>query len=58
MIEWNEQNGIQVLRMSSEMFPRATDEECGYEISFAKSELKKAGDLAKKYNHRLTFHPG
>ncbi|EAS01904.2 UV damage endonuclease UvdE (macronuclear) [Tetrahymena thermophila SB210] len=58
MIEWNQKNGIQVLRVSSEMFPRATDEKCGYTIEFAKEELKKAGDLAKKYKHRLTFHPG
>lgn len=58
MIEWNQKNGIQVLRVSSEMFPRATDEKCGYTIEFAEEELKKAGELAKKYGHRLTFHPG
>lgn len=58
MIEWNNINGIHVLRVSSEMFPRAIDEKCGYSIEFASEELKKAGDLAKKYKHRLTFHPG
>lgn len=49
MIEWNHNNGIQVLRVSSEMFPRAVDEKCGYTIEFAEDELKKAGDLSKKY---------
>jgi hypothetical protein len=29
-----------------------------YTLDFAKDELKKAGDLAKKYGHRITFHPG
>lgn len=31
------------------MFPRAIDEKCGYTIEFAEDELKKAGDLSKKY---------
>ncbi|ORX37711.1 UV-endonuclease UvdE-domain-containing protein [Kockovaella imperatae] len=58
MIEWNEQNGIRFLRMSSEMFPFASHEKYGYDLSFADAELKEAGELAKKYGHRLTMHPG
>ncbi|CEP12705.1 hypothetical protein [Parasitella parasitica] len=46
------------MRLSSDMFPFASHEKMGYEIDFAKKELEEAGDLAKKYNHRLTMHPG
>lgn len=59
MIEWNERNGIQHLRLSSEMFPHFTDTEVeSYTIDFAIPYLKKAGELAKQYNHRITMHPG
>ena len=59
LIEWNEQNGIKVFRLSSEMFPHFTNDKTpSYTLDFAEPLLKKAGDLAKKYNHRLTFHPG
>lgn len=46
------------MRMSSEMFPFASHAKYGYDLSFASAELKEAGDLAKKYGHRLTMHPG
>jgi UV DNA damage endonuclease len=59
LIEWNEQHNIKHLRLSIDMFPHYTDEETEkYTLDFAKIELKKAGDLAKKYGHRITFHPG
>jgi UV DNA damage endonuclease len=29
-----------------------------YSLEFAAKELKEVGDLAAKYNHRLTTHPG
>ncbi|KAI9469943.1 MAG: UV-endonuclease UvdE-domain-containing protein [Benjaminiella poitrasii] len=58
MIQWNEDNKIRFMRMSSEMFPFASHEKAGYEIDFAKKELAEAGALAKEYNHRLTMHPG
>ena len=59
MIEWNEMNGIKVFRLSSELFlhktnPRVED----YTYDFAIPLLKQIGELAKKYNQRLTFHPG
>ena len=59
MIEWNEMNGIKVFRLSSELFlhktnPRVED----YTYDFAIPLLKQIGVLAKKYNQRLTFHPG
>ena len=59
MIEWNENNGIKVFRLSSELFPHKTNPGIeDYSYDFALEKLKAAGDLAKKYNQRLTFHPG
>lgn len=42
------------MRMSSEMFPFASHPDYGYDLEYAAEELKAAGDLAKKYGHRLT----
>ena len=59
MIEWNEQNGIKVFRLSSELFPHKSNQKVqDYSFDFAKELLIQAGLLAKKYNQRLTFHPG
>ena len=59
MIEWNEQNGIKVFRLSSEMFPHKSNPKVeDYSLDFAEDLLKQIGNLAKSYNHRLTFHPG
>ena len=59
MIEWNEQNGIKVMRLSSDIFPhKANPDVEDYTFDFAKDLLKRAGDLAKKYNQRITMHPG
>ena len=60
IIDWNESNGIKLYRMSSEMFPWATE----YEFTQLKdwkeisSILKTCGEKAKHYEQRLTFHPG
>lgn len=58
LIEWNERYGIRFLRISSEMFPFASHNKYGYDVSFAEPVLRKAGELAMKYGHRLTVHPG
>ena len=59
MILWNEKNGIKVMRMSSQLFPHITNPKIPkYTIDFVKPILKAIGNLAKKLNHRLTFHPG
>ena len=59
MIEWNEQNGIKVFRLSSEMFPHKSNPLVeSYSLDFALELLTEIGNLARKYNHRLTFHPG
>ncbi|KZT63510.1 UV-endonuclease UvdE [Daedalea quercina L-15889] len=58
MIEWNEKNKIRFFRISSEMFPFASHKVHGYDLEYARAELKAAGDLARQYDHRLTTHPG
>ena len=60
IIQWNHDNGITMYRMSSSMFPWNSE----YDISELPnykticSLLKQAGDMAKEYGQRLTFHPG
>ncbi|KAI0634612.1 UV-endonuclease UvdE-domain-containing protein [Trametes polyzona] len=58
LIQWNEDNNIRFLRVSSEMFPFASHDKYGYTLEYAEKELRAAGDLAKRYGHRLTTHPG
>ena len=59
MIHWNENNGIKVFRLSSDIFPhKANPNVEDYTFDFAKELLKEAGELAKHYNHRITMHPG
>ncbi|KAF8315433.1 UV-endonuclease UvdE [Clavulina sp. PMI_390] len=58
MVEWNEENNIRFMRMSSEMFPFASHEKYGYSLEYAEADLKAVGDLAKRLGHRLTLHPG
>lgn len=58
IIQWNEDNGIKFMRLSSTVFPFASDVVYGYSLKYAERELKAAGDLAQKYGHRLTVHPG
>lgn len=59
LIEWNKENNINVMRLSSEIFPHKTNPKIrGYSYKFSLPYLKNLGNLAKKYNHRLTFHPG
>ena len=59
LIEWNEKNGIRVLRLSSELFPHKSNSKVeNYDFDFAIDSMKKIGDKAREYGHRLTFHPG
>jgi len=58
IINANEKHGIRFFRLSSCIFPFASEPEYGYSLQYAAKELKEAGDLAKKYGHRLTTHPG
>jgi len=59
MIEWNEEHGIRVMRLSSHLFPHKTNPQIdNYTFDFAKELLTQVGDTYRKYGHRLTFHPG
>ena len=59
LMEWNEENGIKVFRLSSELFPHKSNSLAPeYTFDFAKDILKKIGDKSREFNQRLTFHPG
>ena len=59
LMDWNEENGIKVFRLSSELFPHMSNPKAPcYDFEFALDLLKQIGDKSKKYNQRLTFHPG
>ena len=59
MLQWNEEHGIRVFRLSSEMFQHKTNPRVpDYTYDFALDHLKRIGDYAKEKGHRLTFHPG
>jgi len=58
LVKWNEEHNIKFMRISSEMFPFASHKELGYDLDYAKEDLKAVGDLAKELGHRLTLHPG
>ena len=59
IMDWNEENGIKVYRLSSEMFPHKSNPKApDYTFDFAKNLLKQIGDKSREYNQRLTFHPG
>lgn len=60
IIKWNEENQIKNYRCSSDMFPWFSH----YEIhelpkyDIIKNLMKGAGTLVKKYNHKISSHPG
>jgi UV DNA damage endonuclease len=59
LLEWNENNNIKLLRISSDLFPHFTDPVCEkYDINFAENTLYEVGSWAKKHKHRITTHPG
>lgn len=60
ILQWNQRNGIKLFRMSSDMFPWASEYQLvdmpDYKAICA--NLKASGDYATKHSMRLTFHPG
>ena len=60
IIQWNEDHNIKFYRMSSEMFPCASEYNIEDLPDFEKIAriMGEAGDLANKYGQRLTTHPG
>jgi len=60
IIRWNNKNGIQVYRMTSDLFPWASEYEFEQlpDWRTIRSNLEAAGSLAYSTNQRLSFHPG
>jgi len=60
VVSWNNQNGIKVYRMSSNMFPWMSEYELTDLPDYDKicNLLKGIGKLAMDNNQRLSFHPG
>jgi len=59
IMDWNEKNGIKVYRLSSEMFPHKSNPKVeDYTFDFVSELLTLIGEKSRKYNQRLTFHPG
>lgn len=59
MMNWNEAHGIRVLRLSSDLFPHKSNPKVDeYDLEFAIPLLQEIGEKARKFGHRLTFHPG
>ena len=59
IVKWNEEMGIKLFRMSSDLFPWMTFYDFTDLPDYNKiiNLLKGVGQLADKYGQRLTFHP-
>jgi UV DNA damage endonuclease len=60
ILHWNEKNGFKFFRMSSDMFPWASEYLLEQLPDFEQihTTLKRVGKFALDNGHRLTFHPG
>ncbi len=60
IVQWNNRNNIKLFRMSSDMFPWASEYKLADLPDFKAicANLKATGDYAKQHGIRLTFHPG
>ena len=60
VIDWNEANDIKFYRMSSDVFPWASEHEIERLPDYEQicEVLKRCGDKAKQYGQRITTHPG
>lgn len=60
ILVWNKNNGINFFRLSSEIFPWASeyDIESLHNYDLILKAAKKSGDYAKEHGIRLTSHPG
>ena len=60
IITWNHMNGIQVYRMSSDLFPWMSEYKLEDLPEFDKIKFlaKQVGQAAKLFDQRLSFHPG
>ncbi len=60
LIQWNYENGIRIMRVSSDLMPHITNPRSKkpYTIKFISKKLRELGRMARLYKQRLTFHPG
>ena len=60
ILQWNEENDIRFFRMSSDIFPWASEYNLSElpDYSLINYTLHCIGDYAREKGHRLTFHPG
>ncbi len=60
IIKWNEKNGIKFFRVTSNLFPWASEYQISKLPDFPeiREYLEMAGNYSKQVNQRLTFHPG
>ena len=59
LMDWNEKNGIKVFRLSSNIFPHKSNSKApNYNLDFCEDIIKQIGEKSRKYNQRLTYHPG
>jgi len=60
IIQWNEDNDVKFYRMSSDVFPWASEYQLEDLPDFKAiaASLQRSGDLARKYGQRITTHPG
>lgn len=60
ILEWNESHGISLYRISSDIFPWASEYDIDMmpNIDMISRALQAVGDYAKAHGHRLSFHPG
>ena len=60
ILKWNEERGIRLFRIGSEIFPRWNHYKLEDlpEIDIISDVLCEAGDYAREHGHRLTTHPG
>jgi UV DNA damage endonuclease len=59
MLKWNEDNGIRLMRISSDIFPHISNHRApSYDMTDFQPLLTEIGNYARAHGHRLTFHPG
>lgn len=60
ILQWNEQHGIRLFRIGSELFPRWNHYRFDQlpDIDLIAKHLRAAGDFAREHGHRVTTHPG
>jgi len=64
ILEWNTANNVKSFRISSDLFPRMTCAEFGYQFSQLPDheaialQLKRCGEYAIRHRILLSFHPG